>query len=454
MTVFTELSLTNFKSWKQVESMRLGKITGLFGANSSGKSSIIQLLLLLKQTAESKDQKVPLQFGDERSYVNLGDFADVVHQGNVDLTFGFRLTVDLGQEVTFEDEDSGELRQGRSFSVAGEVGMAHRVIATQSVEVRFSGHQYRITRLSGDTSDKPPQFESSDSLASTPAQRRPSMPIRRLGKAYAFPSNLAAHYPAAGFVDNLIYSFEEDLKESLYLGPLREPPSRQYGYRNAVPSDVGLRGEKAIEALVASRFDERLQGEYQAAGTTLEAVIAEKLVDLGLLRSFQLQEVAGADNLYQVWVRRSSDSPDVLITDIGFGVSQVLPVLVLCYYAPRGATILLEQPELHLHPSVQSKLADVLIDAAKHRGVQIIVESHSEHLLKRLQRRVAEEWLSPDDVTLYFCEQDGAESELCRLDLDEYGNIRNWPADFFGDEFGEMAAMTQAVMDRKAGEAK
>ena len=69
---------------------------------------------------------------------------------------------------------------------------------------------------------------------------------------------------------------------------------------------------------------------------------------------------------------------------MGIGVSQVLPVLVLCYYVPEGSTIILEQPELHLHPSVQAGLADVFIDVIKHRNVQILLESHSEHLLRRL----------------------------------------------------------------------
>ena len=146
---------------------------------------------------------------------------------------------------------------------------------------------------------------------------------------------------------------------------------------------------------------------------------------------------------------RSSSSAKVLITDVGFGVSQILPVLALCYYAPEGSIILLEQPEIHLHPLVQSGLADVLIDAMKNRKVQIVVESHSEHLLRRLQRRVAEQTVSPDETALYFCEAVAEGSKLTPLDVDLYGNITNWPKDFFGDEFGEMAAMTQAAMARK-----
>lgn len=137
------------------------------------------------------------------------------------------------------------------------------------------------------------------------------------------------------------------------------------------------------------------------------------------------------------------------MTDVGFGVSQILPVLVLCYYVPEGSIIILEQPEIHLHPSVQSGLADVFIDAMQNRGVQIILESHSEHLLRRLQRRIAEEVIDNTDVALYFCDTDSGHSRLSELGLDLFGNINNWPKDFFGDEFGEMAAMTEAAIKRR-----
>jgi len=138
----------------------------------------------------------------------------------------------------------------------------------------------------------------------------------------------------------------------------------------------------------------------------------------------------------------------VLIPDVGFGVSQILPVLVLCYYVPDGSIILLEQPEIHLHPSVQSGLADVFIDVVKNRNVQIILESHSEHLLRRLQRRVADQTILPDETALYFCNVESEGSVLTKLDVNLFGDIENWPADFFGDEFAEMAAITRAAMER------
>lgn len=181
----------------------------------------------------------------------------------------------------------------------------------------------------------------------------------------------------------------------------------------------------------------------------MEQRVARWLQDLGLIHAFAMEPVAQDSSIYQVLVQKTPASAKVLITDVGFGVSQILPVLALCYYAPPGSIILLEQPEIHLHPSVQAGLADVLIDAVKNRQVQIVVESHSEHLLRRLQRRVAEQVVSPEETALYFCEATAEGSDLVQLDVDLYGNILNWPKDFFGDEFGEIAAITQAVMERK-----
>ena len=90
------------------------------------------------------------------------------------------------------------------------------------------------------------------------------------------------------------------------------------------------------------------------------------------------------------------------LPDIGFGISQVLPVLVQCDYAPEGSIILIDQPEVHLHPYAQSALADVMIDVIKKRNIQLVIETHSEHFLRRLQRRIAEDELSQDKVSAYF----------------------------------------------------
>jgi predicted ATPase len=162
-----------------------------------------------------------------------------------------------------------------------------------------------------------------------------------------------------------------------------------------------------------------------------------------------VQPIAPNRKEYEVRIQRTAESASVFLTDVGFGVSQILPVLVLLFYVPEGSTVILEQPEIHLHPAVQAGLADVFIDAIKRRKLQIILESHSEHLLQRLQRRMAEEIIEPDAVKLYFTSIEEGKSKLTPLQLDEYGNIHNWPAGFFGDAFAESAAKMKAEMKRK-----
>jgi predicted ATPase len=213
---------------------------------------------------------------------------------------------------------------------------------------------------------------------------------------------------------------------------------------------MGRRGERVVDAMLAARE----RKTYISFGRgrkrqTLEQRIAHWLKELGLIHDFSVEAIAENSSIYQVRVQKSPSSAKVLITDVGFGVSQILPVLVLCYYVPEGSIVLLEQPEIHLHPSVQSGLADVFIDAVTNRNIQIILESHSEHLLRRLQRRIAEKSLEPKDTALYFCEIDKRGSSVTTLDVDLFGTIRNWPEDFFGDEFGEIAAISRAATHGK-----
>ncbi len=447
--MFTELSLTNFKSWKQLDAMRLGRITGLFGTNSSGKSSLIQALLLLKQTAESNDQNVPLQLGDDDSYVNLGSYAEVVHGHDESAAVGIGLKVRLGDGLSFRDDLNAPSLWGDSIQVSLEVAQSHHLVSLTSLRYQFADHAYGVVVTEQEGMGEAYQFMTSDERVGEKVSRTAFFNSNP-GKGYAIPMNILRTSHSLLFLKDLENLFEIEVKATSYLGPLREPPSREYRFRNSAPSDVGVRGEYAIAALVASRNQPRLVEEYNPFKNPLEAIIAKQLVRLGLLHSFELVKIEGVTNLYQVRVQREEGSPQVLITDVGFGVSQILPVLVLCYYAPRGSTIIIEQPELHMHPRVQTELADIFIEVAQQRDVQIILESHSEHLLQRLQRRIAEEKLAREDVALYFCSQSRGESVAEELKLDPYGNIRNWPPDFFGNEFAEMAAMTEAAAKRKA----
>ena len=202
-------------------------------------------------------------------------------------------------------------------------------------------------------------------------------------------------------------------------------------------------GKQAISALLSGRI--RL--------LSIDEQILKWLQRLELIDSYRLQVDPDREKDYEFRLKKCKDGPEVRLTDIGLGVFQILPTLALCYYVPEGSILILEQPEAHLHPKAQADLADVLIDVVKNRNIQIILETHSEHLLRRLQRRIAEEEIPAADTALYFCQVNDGISEIERLNMDEYGNITNWPQDFFGDEMSDWAAKSKAEMkQRKANE--
>ena len=235
-----------------------------------------------------------------------------------------------------------------------------------------------------------------------------------------------------------------------YLGPLRDYPHRQYNWSGGSPSDVGARGELTINAiLAASEKGKAYPVEKGSRKRSFQEVVAMRLKEMGLIHSFSVSEIAKGSNIYQAKVSVDKKSPKVLLTDVGFGVSQVLPVIVLLNHVPERSTVILEQPEIHLHPEVQSALADAIVGIAETQDLQVIVESHSEHLLRRLQRRVADETIQADLVKLYFVSQENGEARLTDIGLNEYGEIENWPEHFFGDEMEEIAATRKAAIKRK-----
>jgi len=448
--MLTKLSVTNFKSWREIREMRLAPITGLFGANSSGKTSLLQLLLMLKQTVESPDRAQVLIFGDERAPANLGTFRDTVFGHESPASLQWSLTCKFSSPLSVQDpEDNRVLFSGKVMGFGAKVSENGKGrLQVDQMTYDLAGHQFGMKRK---TPDKP-RYE----LVSEGAEfqfvrtRGRAWALPAPVKCYGFPDQVKAYFQNAGFLADLQLALEEAFGRLYYLGPLREYPRRQYTWAGADPADMGQRGERVIDALLAAR--ERGLTISLGKGRkrpTLEEYVARWLKQLGLIHEFRVEAIAKNSNLYRVLVRRSETSAEVLVTDVGFGVSQVLPALVLCYYVPEGSTIILEQPEIHLHPAVQAGLADVFIDAVKRRNVQIIFESHSEYLLKRLQRRIAERKVKFEDTALFFCDLAEGESRLTSLEVDEFGRVLNWPKDFFGDEFSEVVKTQLAALKQQ-----
>lgn len=453
--MLTRLRLRNFKSWPDTKDVPLRPITALFGTNSSGKTSLLQALLLLKQTADSSDRGLVFHFGDKTTPVDLGDFKSLVHAHNVDMDLALALDWQAAkpfQVIDTKDDDREVLTDPRlGFSVVASQKSSARApsMVVSEMEYRVGDVTFGVRRNSK-TKLEYELFADGTAFRFIHSVGR-KWPLPPPVKSYGFPDQVRAYFQNAGFLADLELALEERLRRIYYLGPLRAYPERRYTWAGAQPTDMGRAGESVVDALLASRErGETISPGYKRKRLTVEAYVAQWLKDLGLIHDFRVESLAHGSQVFEVRVRKSPGAAEVLITDVGFGVSQILPVLVLCFYVPEGSTVILEQPEIHLHPAVQAGLADVLIDVWKKRKVQILLESHSEHLLRRLRLRVAENVVSKDDIGLFFCRMEEGGSSLTSLDLDLFGNIRNWPQGFFGDEFGEIAAMSKAAQDRRA----
>ncbi|MFZ1560032.1 MAG: DUF3696 domain-containing protein, partial [Saprospiraceae bacterium] len=421
----SNLNFSNFKNWKNFNT-DLTKINLFFGQNSSGKSSIIQLLLLLKQTVENTDDKVVLFFGDNKSYVNLGNFDEIINREAINKILDFG--------IGFDFLDNLMLNVKVSKSKNGIVELSElkaRNIYSNILIVKIEHHYHlRIEHLRNETK-KVKKFQHINSF-------------------YKVPNESLLDESFKDSLDVLEKSIKYLFSRMIYIGPLRENPKREYKWTGSRHSHFGIRGENTFDAIITSiKENEKYVSQYFNFEGSLAEIVGNWLIEFGMADDFQIIPISEAKQLYQVNVKTKGSKNWVDICDVGFGVSQILPIIALCYYAPMGSILIIEQPEIHLHPKVQSGLGDLLIDAALSGNIQFIIESHSEHLLTRIQRRIAEEKIDDKDVKINFCNLIDGESVLEELEVDDFGEIINWPENFFGDEMEEIYQMQNAILKRK-----
>ncbi len=288
-------------------------------------------------------------------------------------------------------------------------------------------------------------------IASDLRNERPNT-IERMRKAKNYKPDYAWRLePLPGKLDSYrTTTIDYFVKRIGYLGPLRDDPRAIYALP-PVPedSDLGTRGEYTAAVLQHHHNDIvwcPIPGDtaYKATRMPLGKAVAQWLVYMGLV-----DDVTACDRgkigtelvLHVADVHLPLD-----LTSVGVGVSQVLPSIVMGLMAPPGSTLLLEQPELHLHPKVQSILGDFLLGMV-HSGRQCIVESHSEYLVNRLRRRIAE---APSDtiqkcIQMYFVERERGESIFRTVEPNEYGAIPDWPRGFFDQGPDEAKLIIEAA---------
>ena len=434
----------------------MAPLTVFFGANSAGKSSLSQFLLMLKQTVDSPDRQRVLHMGDRNSVTDLGTFHDMIYGHNETRPLQFLLGWELEKPMSIHDPISGNKYQGENIEFSSEIKSYDGRLSTEFMKYRVCRDDKQVLSVVMNAHEAGKKFKLEAENYTPVRNQGRKWPLPHPSKFYGFPDEAVAYYQNTGFLADLTLSLEKIFARLYYVGPLRGYPERSYVWSGEQVEHVGWRGERAVEAILAAR-NRMVSRGYRMGRQPFEEVVARWLEAMSLIHAFEVRPIGEHRKEYEVLIRTRSRSSQVNLTDVGFGVSQVLPIIVQSFYAPKGSTIIFEQPEIHLHPSVQADLADLFIEAihsredGEDRNNQFIIESHSEHFLRRLQRRIAEEAIKPEEVAIYFCEPGSSGSSMIPLDVDMFGNIINWPDHFFGDEAGDLMAMTKAAMHRQLG---
>ena len=399
----TKIAVKGFKSIAEECEIDIRPLTILAGANSSGKSSIMQPLLMLKQTLEATYDPGPL----------------LIDGPNVQFTEAAQFLSTLVDEK--EADRFQILVENRVYDVSYSVTTTFRK-GSDGIEI------VEMTR-----EIKPVDARLSPTLHLT---LYPEMPLEEaIARIDQYPMSrdfkgvkrfrcfLGFEPPDGSGLYDVTYPLEPSILNAIHLPGLRSNPERAYKLTSTGPLYPGT-----FENYVASVIH-----EWQETKDKCLKTVSDALHTLGLTGQVRTQKIGDVGIELQVSRLphdRNNETDMVNITDVGLGVSQVLPVLVALIAAKPGQLVYLEQPELHLHPRAQVALAQVLADAAK-RGVRVVAETHSSLLLLGIQTLVAEGDLSPELMKLHwFSRNKDGVTEVSSVDLDETGAYGDWPMDF------------------------
>lgn len=427
--MITRLIAHNYRAFEELN-IPLTKINLFLGPNNAGKSSIISAINLLSQTIDSDDRVIPLSLTGK--FEDLGAYQDVVYrnQADRDITLGLEFLSNkipkelgikqFGAMVTYHYRPKRHEIVVKSMEIyipPKELIMKTRIAQKGSNQlIEKVGDHFKGIELG---------TKSSGKIKLNHYFPRYINRARKNTKDDTIEGNL-------DFI--LFYlqrHFLQHLQSVEFIGPFRSAPERVYTFSGETPSSVGVHGEKAIDAIVADHF------RRESKKINIADTISHWLKKAEIAES--LEVVSLTDRHFEIRLYHYDTKEDENLADVGYGCSQILPILVSGYSIKSNSILMMEQPELHLHPKAQAEIGTFLLDVAN-RDVQIFVETHSEHLLLRLQSHVAAGDLSKDDISVFYVYSDREKrNKVCKLmPIGKDGfYTEKWPRGFFPERLEE-----------------
>jgi predicted ATPase len=489
----------NFMGFEDSGWIEFRLITLLFGRNSTGKSALLRALLLLRQSLSSRPEDGPLLFAAENGF-DFGGYSEMVrgHVLSRQMSFWFQCVFSqdsedpwnilailkkLGVELLKTGGDSAKTTTITFRLIYGRV--SKKKVALRGVDI-FDDQGDLLLRATSqnhvDSLREPWEFVSE--FFKPEEQPEPNlwpalemfMPVgflpdfRSVEGKITLPNNYQKNEKDSSPDSNSIFENFVVLFRTLrseittffkgleYLEPLRPEPQRFYDTRTQGNYRLGMQSQRIVRIL--------LDAQQNPAMVARVEDINKWLAESRFKVSVEINPIDKNEIFVELLVTELNEDTkaksQVNILEVGFGISQVLPVVVQTLLASENSIILIEQPELHLHPSAQAELGDLFIQVAKQHNVRLIIETHSEHLLLRLRRRIAEttakmitasEMLNSEDVKLYYVDKVKGKSISTPVEIDDLGSIVDPSGrfkNFFADDAREVFELTKAAIQAKA----
>lgn len=480
-----KISVKQFKTITKLDDLEIKPLTVISGENSGGKTSLIQLILLFKQTLEQRSIDFPLVLN--KPYVSLGKYKDIVYGRDnkqlFEVAFSFSkedIKSALSNAVRFLGY--GPLKDillKIQFSFSSEriyvqnYYLEYNFIKEKKIWLNLNrkrSTQYYIScnnpsfyddtyiklRRRSDLKSNIIESEIDDYFTDGMVEWETTVYFNRMfpesvKKLYCDLFNEEFSSLVDYHVEKLLSRFFSNMS---YIGPLRDEPHNYYLNIDDTSTEIGIKGEHAIHILASQAKKEITyykikSSDEQGINFEEKTESLEDCVNYWLCSVFQLAKNIKVNKLENQSIYRVDITNNlglkVPITHVGFGISQILPIIVEGLRLKPGSTLILEQPEIHLHPKVQSLLFDFLYSLTLSRK-KIIIETHSDHFITRLRRRVAEDSHNQlaKEVLLIFVENESDSTNYKVLDLTDLGTLKYWPKNFFDQLDLDLKAIIKA----------
>ena len=436
--MITNLHTKNFRAFEELN-LNFSKVNLFFGPNNAGKSSILSALIILSQTLKCSDGDVPILLTGDGVMKDFGTYGDLVFKNETKR----EITISLGFNT---QPSTGKLTPVlRGFipkeGINGNIKLEYKYrpkkhkIILKSCEVEMPLGEIAIKTKYIEHSEKP--------VIETYFKRKKELPQMRMNNFS--PQLFFRKFEENSFLlDRFIIDITDHLRKIEYIGPFRESPNRIYPFSGESPAFAGEQGKRAVEMLAEDYYRRRGKKKIDLAEK-----VSNWFKESGIAEEIYVKRLT--EKYFEVILTHIYSKEKENLVDVGFGCGQVLPILVAGYNLKPDHTLVVEQPEIHLHPKAQAELGTFFKDLALN-DIQLFIETHSEHLLLRLQSYVASGDLKPEDVKVYYVysnkDKDG-KKETVELPLNDKGYFsKEWPEGFFPERLNEAIKIEEALSNK------